>query len=228
MTESNKITVAQACLERLGQQYVRQCLEHHGEGPIPREADVASFACWHICEARTPIQNARAAKVIAACRAIALKTGRVGWLWLDALIWDLCAERVEGAGERGATDCLVNNLTHHSSCIREFLYDLAWIVRGSFSLDVAGPLLLKNVADTLGGWGRAFDLCAAMCEDPDAFFSLGHEYSFGKFQEQYETRIKYAEDHGLEAFLASFYRLENEVIGRIQSVALELPTYDLM
>ena len=217
-------SVAQVCLERLGTQYVRLCLETKGR-MIPVEADLKSLACVLLCEEYRQYLRPKAYEVVTTCRDVSLQIGVLEWL--DSLVWDCCRERLEDSWEGCGAENLLNNLAHHSSNIRSYLFDLAWLLRRRLPRESAAPLLLRNVADTIGHWALSLGLCASLFEDEEQFYAFAEKGRFGSFQDQFEGRIKDARKYDLTEIQAPFYMFEIEVRKRIEEVALACPASQL-
>jgi hypothetical protein len=112
--------------------------------------------------------------------------------------------------EAVAVKKLTVNLDNHHSSIRCWMMEIGWIARSWLTASEAMPLLLKNLADTLGGPFKAAGLAAALVSTADEFWTLARDFKHhdDSFAEQYARRLKLLEDHGIFDIQASFWKLE--------------------
>ena len=122
---------------------------------------------------RTKAQGAREETAVLSCLLLANRWGRTftplpsnevqtnrhahgagaNFHWLDDLAWDLCTYALSDDTERqrqnGTIESLIANLSHHSSSIRGWILDLAWLthreIPAIYALQAVNELL-KNVA----------------------------------------------------------------------------------
>ena len=112
--------------------------------------------------------------------------------WFEQLPWELCqASRTANPLDLRPTEPLVANLDHPNSSIRGWCMKIAWICRSWLDKDMCIPLLLKNVADTLGhvqfAMGLARRLCASTEELEEYIGRYGPPVAFA---DQFARRIK--------------------------------------
>jgi len=96
------------------------------------------------------------------------------------------------------------------------MMEIGWIARSWLSTPEAIPLLLKNLADTLGGPFNAAGLAAAIVSTEEEFWTLARDFKYDRFAEQYAHRLKLLEEHGIFDIQAFFWKLEaqcRKVIG---------------
>jgi len=130
---------------------------------------------------------------------------------LEALVWRLCRSGMAGAPSRTAEmDELLNAFTAPKSDFRWWTMRQGWMVRSWLPADEAVPLLLKNVADTLGGVRLAMGLARGLCatdEELEAFIA-GYEPPNG-FAAQFADRIKMFREEGFALSQMEFWELES-------------------
>lgn len=209
--------VAQGTLEELASAYVRVCLNHKAKTPLPMEADELSYACLLLCVEHVDALAPTALDVLAKCLKTAREAGHREWM--DTLPWR-CAVECFGLSGMRATNILCANLAHHSSEVRLFLFEIAWFYRPRLNPRWIEPKLLKNMADTLGGWHRSAGLCASMQESPEAFLALAEEYDAGDFADQFRMRLDYLKEDHVPNTEIYFYCLETSVRKRIIDAAI--------
>jgi hypothetical protein len=129
---------------------------------------------------------------------------------LEALVWRLCHSGTAGAPSLIAgIDDLLDAFTHPNSAVRLWTMKQGWMVRSWLSAN-AVPLLLKNVADTLGGVRLAMGLARGLCatnEELEAFIA-GYEPPNG-FTDQFSDRIKMFREEGFSLSQMQFGELES-------------------
>lgn len=150
--------------------------------------------------------------------------------WIDQLPWKLClAANLASPPQSDAVEELIANLDHHNSSIRCWMMKLGWMAvpwikaLASTSMGInpveAAVRLLKNLADTLGGPFMAAGLAARLFDKADGFLSFAKDYARPAqrgedeecrtgMMEQYQDRLKYVEEHGIQAVQAPFWQAE--------------------
>ncbi|PIU54208.1 MAG: hypothetical protein COS90_02065 [Deltaproteobacteria bacterium CG07_land_8_20_14_0_80_60_11] len=183
---------------------------------LPREVDILALSCLLLAVewgdkftdvARHQMESNRGA---AAARREPS--------WYDQLPWELCQVpfMMVSPPETIAVERLTVNLDHHSGSIRCWMMEIGWIARSWLSTPEAIPLLLKNLADTLGGPFNAAGLAAAIVSTEEEFWTLARDFKYDRFAEQYAHRLKLLEEHGIFDIQAFFWKLEaqcRKVIG---------------
>jgi hypothetical protein len=143
--------------------------------------------------------------------------------WYDQLPWELCqASFMVTPPETVAVERLTVNLDNHHSSIRCWMMEIGWITRSWLAAPEAIPLLLKNLADTLGGPFKAAALAVALVSTPDEFWTLARDFKYDRFDEQYARRLKLLEVHGIFDIQASFWKLEAQCRKAIADAVLGL------
>lgn len=145
--------------------------------------------------------------------------------WYDLLPWELCqASFMVTPPETVAVERLTVNLDHHSGSIRCWMMEIGWIARSWLAAPEAIPLLLKNLADTLGGPFKAAGLAVALVSTPDEFWTSARDFKHhdDRFSEQYARRLKLLEDHGILDIQMSFWHLEVQCHKVIEDAVLGL------
>lgn len=146
--------------------------------------------------------------------------------WYDQLPWELCQASfmMVTPPENVAVERLTVNLDHHSGSIRCWMMEIGWIARSWLAAPEAIPLLLKNLADTLGGPFKAAGLAAALVSTADEFWTLARDFKHhdDSFAEQYARRLKLLEDHGILDIQMSFWKLEAQCRKAIADAVLGL------
>jgi len=218
-----RTTVAEATLLHFTDEYRAWMQNRTGGELLPRDLDKASFACILLCEEYGSTFSPNAAMALNNCRSVAAGSG--GIEWLDVLPWDLAMESLGtqiGDPTRG-TESLVANLTHHSSGIRAFMFDLAWLVRDRLPKAESAERLLRNTADTLMHWNSSLGLCSLLFSDTEIFWAFADNYRpEAPFEEQYRERLAAIKEHGLANCTYYFSDLEAGIRKRICEFALRL------
>jgi len=146
--------------------------------------------------------------------------------WYDSLPWELCQVpfMMVAPSETIEVGRLTGNLDHHDSSIRCWMMEIGWMARSWMAAPEAMPLLLKNLADTLGGPFKAAGLAAALVSTADEFWTLARDFKHhdDSFAEQYARRLKLLEEHGIFDIQASFWKLEAQCRKAIADAVLGL------
>ena len=197
------VRVADICLRKLCRTFCEQ-LPTASERPLPEALDDLSRACLLLAVEwghRSP--ETTSASLTACLDKVA------GHFWGDLLPWQLALEFCQH-NPRGVfgLDQLTANLDHHNSCIRLWMFDLAWCVRDRLNPVEASVRLLKNLADTLGYWDSALGLCRNQFLTDEAFWAMADNFKPKDFSEQYRERMVFARKQGLCVFQQRFERGE--------------------
>ncbi|MCL5103867.1 MAG: hypothetical protein M1133_07110, partial [Armatimonadetes bacterium] len=218
-----RTSVAEATLLHFTGEYIEWMQDRTGGQLLPRDLDEVSFGCILLCEEYGDQFSPAAAMAIYNCRSVAAESG--GIQWMDVLPWDLAMESLstQTSDPTRGTESLVANLTHHSSGIRAFVFDLAWFVRDRLPGDEAAERLLRNTADTLVHWNSSLGLCYLLFPDEETFWAFADDYQpEATFEEQYRARLAAIKEHGLPNCTYYFSDLEADVRKRICEFALRL------
>ncbi len=220
-------TVADASLLHFAGKYLEGCENRTGAGPLPRWMDEHSYACLLICQEHGDKLSHNAAITLANCRRAVADGCEIDWL--DALPWDTAIEVLgtqTGDPTRGI-DSLIANLTHHRSGIRGYMFELAWFVRDRLRTDGVANGLLRNVADTIGGWDVSLGLCSFLLDDEDRFWAFADEYQpDDRYADQYRDRLQTVRGVGLNVCRCSLYQLDAKIRSLIDSFAYGLRCQD--
>ncbi|MCX6344602.1 MAG: hypothetical protein NT018_05945 [Armatimonadetes bacterium] len=219
--------MAEVCLLHFAYEYASGCSERTGMAPLPRWMDDHSLACLMLCEEHSDKLSSNAAIALTNSRSRAAESG--GIEWIDILPWDLAVEALKASTDAPTIELesLVANLTHHNSGIRHFMFELAWILRRRLTVHAA-PLLLKNVADTLGGWWLALGLCSFLFETNDEFWAYADAYVLedDRFESQYRDRLQLVRNAGLGMCRCDLYQLDSRIRKLIEDYALGLRCHE--
>lgn len=159
---------------------------------LPEQADTAALAClllsveWGAQFTEAVNQQLEENEGMASSR-----WSRPFYGTFEALVWNLCRCGTPGNPAQSAViDLLLRTLINHSSAVRTWAMDVAWMVRPWLPADEGVPLLLKNVADTLGGVRDAMGLARSLCATDEELekFIAGYSPPDG-FADQFAERI---------------------------------------
>jgi len=185
-------------------------LEAGKDGIIPSEADLPSLGCLLLAKERR-------SSLGVACKSAIQNNFDLGkdspFRMHDGLVWELCAAgfRKEPTTDAGVT-FLTSTLGHSNSALRIWAMRMGWIVREWLSQTTTVPILLKNVADTLGGVEMAAGLAAAFFADSEAFFDKAETFEPpSTFVDQYSERLAQARIVSVDSLQVPFIREENTI-----------------
>lgn len=132
--------------------------------------------------------------------------------WYNRLPWRLCGELVTGgpdlAGALSLNELTVN-LNHQDSAIREWMLEIAWIVRDHLPVERATHLLLTNVADKLAGVNMSAGLALALYPSVESFEAVAQAFTLEDFAEQYRHRLDAYREVGWKATQRYLWELES-------------------
>lgn len=163
---------------------------------------------------RTKAQGAREEITVLSCLLLATRWGRTftplplnevqtnrykhstnaNFQWLDDLAWDLCTYALSDETERQSRtiESLIANLSHHSSSIRGWILDLAWLAHRELPALYARQAvneLLKNVAVCCCDCSAV--LAARFFLKSDDFVEYACHYRPpASYEDQYENNVK--------------------------------------
>jgi len=133
----------------------------------------------------------------------------------ERLLWRLCRSLVNPEVSH-PLDTLIGWLGHPSSSIRNYMVGIGWIMRTSLDASRAVPVLLKNLADTLGGPFESAGLAAALIRDEDEFWTVAQTFRPPQgFEEQYKDRLQLMRQEGVLSCQAPLWALEAESRRRV-------------
>lgn len=221
-------TVADGCLLRCATDYLDAIEDYPRDRALPRAMDELSFASLLICADHGDRLSRDSSALLAKCRDAAYDRGFTGTY--DLYPWALAIEAVSGEinSESIMIDRLVQSMTHGDSGVRGFMFELGWFVRKWLPRDEVAPLLLKNVADTLGGWWLSLGLCSVLFETQDEFWAYADAFVLenDRFESQYRGRMQMIRDNSLGLCLCDLYRLESRVRQVIDRYALGMRCHE--
>jgi len=221
-------TVADRCLLCCATDYLNGIGEHPSDRALPRNMDELSLACLLICTEHGDKLSRNPSAVLIKCRDATCDRGMTGTY--DLYPWALAIEAVNGeiSSESTMVDRLVRNLAHGDSGVRGYMFEMGWFVRKWLPRDESVPLLLKNVADTLGGWCLSLGLCSVLFESNDEFWAYADAYipEDERFESQYRDRLQLVRDGGLGLCMCDFYQLDSRIRKLIGDYALGLRCHE--
>lgn len=171
--------------------------------PLPPELDDLILACLMVATERGPGTPVATVQELNLC--LNLVSGR--W-WGDQLAWLLAMEHCVYDGKNRARNELSDNLNHHQSNIRGWMFNLAWFIRHELDRDEVVPRLLENTAGTLGGWDMSLGLCRALFDNDELFEQATLLYQPEDYAQQYHERIEHAKKQGYARYLYPFEMIE--------------------
>lgn len=140
----------------------------------------------------------------------------------DSFVWEVCEACLEPEPARaGAMPALIRLMGHPNSGLRCWGMQIGWLLRDRLPKGPAVQVLLKNVADTLGGWGLALGLAASCFEVPKDFFEAAGAFQPPpRFEDQFAERLQQAREIGTDACQAPFLCSEAQVRKLIEDQVL--------
>jgi hypothetical protein len=140
---------------------------------------------------------------------------------LETLVWRLCRSDTAGAPSRTVSmDDLLGTLNHHNSDIRTWVMKLGWMIRPWLPAGEAVPLLLQNVADTLGGVRLAMGLARGLCATDEELKQFIAGYEPPEFADQYADRITRFREEGFALSQREFWNYESRCRRMIEQAVL--------
>lgn len=169
---------------------------------LPLEADRAGMACLLIAKERSALLGSAAKK---AMRDNLEQRARTSFQTCDGLVWGLCLACCDDdPGGSGAFLSLSLLMGHPNSNMRMWGMQLGWMVRDLLPPSSV-PVLLRNVADTLGGVSQALGLAVACFRSEAEFLKAADAFEPPKgFEEQYAHRLSEARKLGPECCQVDF------------------------
>lgn len=221
-------TVADGCLLRCATDFLDAIEDYPRDRALPREMDELSFASLLICAEHGAKLSRNPSALLTKCRDAACDRGFTGTY--DLYPWALAIEAVSGKINRESIMIgrLVRNMAHGDSGVRGFMFELGWFVRKWLPRDQVAPLLLTNVADTLGGWWLSLGLCSVLFETRDEFWAYADALVLedDRFESQYRDRLQQVRESGLGMCLCGLYQLDSRVRTVIDGYALGMRCHE--
>ncbi len=213
-------TLADWAFLMLAHQWQEEVSAADSNSALPIAADSLALSCLLLAVARGN-EFSDAARQQAEINKEAVAGHRAAWI--DQLPWALAESAHPASISRRAdyVETLTVNLDHRSSSIRVWMMKIGWIVRPWLLPLVAVPLLLKNLADTLGGPSLAAGLAAALVPTEDGFWNLARGFDPPlNFADQYLNRLDQIKKLGVLGIQAPFWQIEAECWKAISDAAL--------
>jgi hypothetical protein len=114
---------------------------------------------------------------------------------LIGLPFQLAMSLFPGAATMSAEQLLFPYANHHSSSVRYYAFELAWLIRKHLDCNAMTRPLLQNVENTLGYWVESMALCKSLYAAEDEFWAAVDRYRPVEFQEQFEARVAHVRAH---------------------------------
>ncbi len=177
---------------------------------LPSDADILALSCLRLAVEWGSEFTDRVDRQSQVNRVLLEDRGSAAWI--DQLPWDLCRASSQPApSESGWVELLVESLDHHNSSIRRWMMELGWTAHRWLDPQESNPRLLKNVADTLGFAVLAVGLAAKLSRSDDEFWTQAEAFAPPSgFEDQYQTRLDYAREHGILCTQAALLTREAE------------------
>lgn len=103
------------------------------------------------------------------------------------------------------------NLDHHSSSIRVWFHHVAWMMRPDLDVERIRPLLLKNLANMLGGVGESAGLLANLHPDKSVLDAAADTFVPPEgFEDQYRRRLTCIREEQWNAQPLNLWVAEND------------------
>ena len=130
---------------------------------------------------------------------------------IEKLVWRLCRrdKEAESMLDLAMESLIEYYLTHHNSAIRIWAMEVGWMIRPWLPAHTVVPLMLKNVADTIGGVRLAMGLALGLCTTEIALETFITEYEPEEsYMKQYANRIELFRKEGFFLSQTSLLGLE--------------------
>lgn len=213
--------VAEAALLHFAEEYREGWRTVTSHSHSPRCMDENSFACLMICKEHPHICSQTVCDALLDCRYAAGEGSRNNWL--DTLAWDVALE-ILGETSMNPTvgmPSIIANLTHGTSGIRMFMYELAWFVRQELPKDEVVPHLLENVSNTILYWWEALGLCSCLYEDEEEFWRIADAYQpEPEWNDQYRRNLTDIRNRNLAVTRYPFVDLDAKIRRKVMDFAM--------
>ena len=194
--------ISDICIARMAARFRNQCPSDDRKPLLP-ELDDLALGCLLLASENdigAPVETMRE---LGLCLDSVSRR-----FWGDQLVWLLAMESCALSEEERARNELSQNLSHHSSNIRSWMFKLGWLVRHRLELDEVVPNLLENVASTLGYWEESLGLCRALFGSDEEFEVQVDAFTPEDHAAQYEERVDHANNQGYAKYLYPFETME--------------------
>jgi len=190
---------------------------------LPEPADDLALAALLLAVERGGTFTDRPLRQIRENIAATELSTRKLWVWIERLVWDLCAEATTASpSDSGPVQLLTATLDHDDSSIRGWCLKLAWMVRPWLRGEDAVPRLLTVLANTLGNPLLAGALAAEFFPDPELFWLAAEEFDPPRdFESQYRERVETLREHGIVQLQLPFFVREARCRKLIEDAAFE-------
>lgn len=197
-------TAADRCLAHFATKFLEGA-KACGDDMLPRGLDEAAYVCLLLCDAyQEQFTTDHRPSLDACCQALMPRP----FARLDMLPFSLCLALLRPHAD--ITEMLTRHFANGQSSIRFYAMELGWLLRRHLTHEACAPLLLKNVADTLGGWVESLALCSTIFPDDDAFWAGANAFEPEPlYALQYQERLARAKEFGLAACRVHFTQLES-------------------
>jgi len=194
----------------LAEDWAQAAILAGGDRIMPFAADRAALACLLLAKERASHLGQASKRAI---EANYLQRKETHFNICDSLPWELCAVGFHKVPQKATALWSLSRLMGHAnSGLRIWGMDLGWICREWLSADRVVPILLKNVADTLGGVDKTLALAAAFFDNEDQFFQAAEAFQAPDgFEDQYVKRLGVAKDFGAAQYQIPFLRAETKI-----------------
>lgn len=191
----------------LAEEWHRAAVATGPDRALPPAADQAALACLLITKERAGSLGQDSKRMIQANYTLREPTH---FKICDSLVWELCAAGFfREPGKAPALSSLVYLLGHPDSGLRIWGMDLGWVLRDRLPARRVVPILLRNIANTLGGVDQAAGLATTFFKLDEGFFKAADAFKAPPgFQEQFDLRIAKAKEFGAGHYQIPFLELE--------------------
>jgi len=193
----------------LAAEWQAAAVEAGNDRVMPVPADLAGMACILIALERWELLGPAAKQ---AMRRNVEQRAKTCFKGCDGLVWELCLACCEkDPSKTGAFVALRLLMGHSNSNLRLWGMKLGWLVRDRLPPKVI-PVLLGNIANTLGAVDQSVGLAVARCGSPEAFLEAADAFEPPEdFEDQYRNRIARVRELGTNRYQTSFLAEEVQV-----------------
>lgn len=198
---------------QLARDWSRITEKANADCPMPRQADLISFACLLLAVEWDDYLTDTVITIILENERLAYSRWSIPVYGnLEALVWKLCPKDMPDKPARSAAVAeLIRMFNVQGSSIRGWAMEMGWMIRPWLPVDEVVPLLLSNVANTLGFVREAFALARALCKSDEKLEDFIRKQEPDIFYwEQFENRIKTFREEGFGMSQLRYFVAENE------------------